>query len=176
MKEIWKETNISGYFISNLGHVRGRSGKIMKPYLNKTTGYYTFSIHPEGRKGKAILFRIHRLVAEAFIPNPNNFPEVNHIDGNKLNNHVTNLEWCTAKYNTLHAFKNGLAKAKRGWYHDKSKLTEKDVKYIKSNFIKGDINFGCRALAKKFNIAHTTISRIIRNLNYFDCDHNSKVE
>ena len=51
---------------------------------------------------------LHRIVAEAFLPNPNNLPEVNHKDGNKLNNSVDNLEWCSSSYNQIHAFKNGL--------------------------------------------------------------------
>ena len=175
MEEIWKETNIHGYFISNLGRLKGRSGKIIKTYINHE-GYCTICLKPNGRTGKAKSLKIHRLVAEAFVLNPNNYLEVNHIDGNKLNNKADNLEWCTSSYNIKHAYNNGLAKAKRGWYHDKSKLTEKDVDYIKSHFIKGDTEFGCRALAKKFSIAYTTISRIIRNLNYYNCDHNSKVE
>ena len=62
------------------------------------------------------------------------------------------------------------------WQWIADELVEKAVDYIKSHFIKGDTEFGCRALAKKFSIAHTTISKIIRNLNYYNCDHNSKVE
>lgn len=61
-------------------------------------------------KGKTYYRTIHRLVAETFIPNPNNLPQVNHIDGNKLNNDVSNLEWVTPKENTLHAYLTGLHK------------------------------------------------------------------
>ena len=57
-------------------------------------------------------YKVHRLVAICYIENPNNLPQVNHIDGNKTNNHVSNLEWCTASYNTQHAYDNGLAKSK----------------------------------------------------------------
>lgn len=56
--------------------------------------------------------RVNRVVATCYIPNPNNLPVVNHIDGNKLNNHYSNLEWCTQQYNTQHAYDNGFAKSK----------------------------------------------------------------
>lgn len=58
--------------------------------------------------GKRYVRYIHRLVAECFIPNPNNYPQVNHLDGNKANNRVENLEWCSATENHLHAYRTGL--------------------------------------------------------------------
>lgn len=61
-------------------------------------------------KGRTTNFYLHRVIAELFVPNPNNKPQVNHKDGNKLNPHYLNLEWCTGKENIVHAFKNGLSK------------------------------------------------------------------
>ena len=99
MKEIWKEiTGYEGkYQISNLGKVKSLVGnsKILKPELR--TGYYSVSLMKNRKRKK---HRIHRLVAIAFIPNPDNLPTINHKDENKLNNYVDNLEWCTAKYNS----------------------------------------------------------------------------
>ena len=63
--------------------------------------------------GKRKDFKGHRLVAEYFIDNPNNYPIVNHIDGNKANNHIENLEWCTYSQNNIHAYKNGLNRSKK---------------------------------------------------------------
>ena len=102
MQEIWK--SIQGfentYMISNLGNVKSLSrpytkGKLIKPHKHKR-GYLYCCL---SQNGKVYNRRIHILVAKAFIPNPNNLPEINHKDENKSNNIVTNLEWCTKVYN-----------------------------------------------------------------------------
>lgn len=167
IKEIWKETNISGYFISNLGRLKGRSGKIMKLRINKN-GYYTISLKPNGKNEKAKTRRIHQFVAEAFIPNPNNYSCINHIDGNKLNNKVDNLEWCTPKYNTIHAYKNNLInKIKlRGINNPNYKLTKVQIEYIKQYYIAGSKEFGSRALGRKFNVHHNRILELVTGKNY----------
>lgn len=87
------------------------NGRIIK--LSKwidNVGYYTVSFRIDGKK---IYRRIHRIIAETLLPNPNNLPFVNHIDGNKLNNSIENLEWCTNQYNTQQAYDNNLYKSKK---------------------------------------------------------------
>lgn len=99
--EEWKD--IKGYEglyqVSNLGRVRS-IGYGKERILSSSNichyGYIKVNLYKEGKKNT---FKVHRLVAQAFIPNPNNLPEVNHKDENKLNNHVSNLEWCTTQYN-----------------------------------------------------------------------------
>ena len=111
MQEIWKD--IKGYEgiyqVSNLGKVkslnykRGKHEKEIKQALN-SRGYLEVGLF----NGKVKTHRVHRLVAQTFIPNPENKDEVNHIDGNKKNNTVNNLEWNTSKENIHHAWENKL--------------------------------------------------------------------
>ena len=111
MEEIWKDVKgYEGYYlVSNLGNVKSvdryvkhdeenvslKRGAYKKAQLFEC-GYMYINL---SKNGKSNYFRVHRLVAEAFIPNPDNLPEVNHKDENKLNNCVDNLEWCTREYN-----------------------------------------------------------------------------
>lgn len=106
MKEIWKPIeNYEQYSISNLGNVySSKRNRILKP-TNTTKGYVQVHL---SKNGNVVNAPIHRLVAKAFIANPFNKLQVNHIDGNKHNNRVENLEWCTNSENQKHAIKLGL--------------------------------------------------------------------
>lgn len=109
MKEIWKDIpNYEGeYQVSNLGRVKSfrassKYGSQKEYILNPTTkenGYCNVTLYGKYGRHK---FLVHRLVAEAFIPNPNGYPQVNHKDENPLNNAANNLEWCTAEYNNAY--------------------------------------------------------------------------
>lgn len=113
------------YQVSNLGRIKSLSRtvhqynymakkdikitfkeKIRKPRMSKD-GYYIINLNKDG---KMTTYRVHRLVGEQFIENKENKPYINHKDGNKLNNNVDNLEWCTAKENSIHGWKIGLMK------------------------------------------------------------------
>ena len=102
-KEVWKpiEGCEGRYFVSNLGRVRGPL-RILRPTVSNW-GYERVRI--VDNSGRRMSPRVHRLVAKAFIPNPDNKPQVNHKDGNKLRNNANNLEWTTASENKLHDVK-----------------------------------------------------------------------
>lgn len=123
--EIWKDIPCYEglYEVSNCGNVRSitrtvRFGRGYKTYESQflkfqtdKDGYFRVGLSKNGKKKQ---FRVNRLVAMAFIDNPNNLPVVNHKDGDKQNNHVENLEWVTHSENDLHAFKTGLRKPSDG--------------------------------------------------------------
>ena len=107
---------------------------------------------------------VHRLVAEAFIPNPCGYPEVNHIDGDKSNNCAANLEWCDSKWNKQHAARNGLtATGERNAAH---KLTEDDVRTIRAVYVPNSSEYNTWTLAEMFGVSQTTI-RFIVNGKYW---------
>lgn len=145
-----------------------RTKKFLKPTkltnkAGKTRLYITTQIGGRKGKGKFKSMLIHRLVAKAFIPNPDNKPQVNHINGIQTDNRVANLERVTAKENMQHAFRTGLAKncIKRGTEQKQAKLTEENVHYIRTNYVPYSREFGTRALAKKFDVKHSSISRVL---------------
>lgn len=154
--------------------VRLKPERKMKYALNNR-GYYSVGI-------QKTTHMVHRLVAQAFIPNPENKPFVNHIDGNKLNNSSYNLEWCTCAENNAHARKNGLhvqAKGHKIAYksHEtkaaslanlKSNrtLSDDDVRYIRKVHIKRSKEFSATALSAKFGISVAAMCLVIKRKTY----------
>lgn len=114
---------------------------------------------------------LHRLVALAFIPNPNNLKTINHIDGNKLNNNVKNLEWLSNEDNIKHGWENNLfdteklSLAARGENNSQAKITQKDVDFIRSTYTELRTRFKER-IAKDFNVDTNTIEQILLGNNY----------
>lgn len=128
-------------------------------YKNKK-GYMVINLTSNNKEIKKKNVLIHRLVAETFIPNPKNYPYINHKDGNKSNNNVNNLEWCNNSMNQLHAFANGLQKG--GCEHNNSKLTYDNVLFIKNNINK----YKQIELANMFNISSKAIYQIKKGITY----------
>lgn len=130
--EEWRDIEgYEGYYqISNMGNVRslnyGRTGKtqVLQPHKN-IYGYFQVTLFKNGKKN---YYKVHRLVAQAFLENPNNLPQVNHINENKADNRICNLEFCTAKYNVNYGTRNLRAgEAHKGILHSeeaKKKMSE----------------------------------------------------
>ena len=134
------------------------SNRFLKGSPN-SEGYLLCTLSREGIEQKV---RLHRVVAEVYIPNPLRKPYVNHKDGNKQNNMVSNLEWVSASENTLHAYSLGLISA-----HNKQRaLTEDDVTYIRDNYKKYSKEFNLKFFAEKFNVSVHTIQSILKGRTY----------
>ncbi len=139
------------YAISKKGVITSiNSGCIIKSQTT-SKGYYRVRIKHINGVWKMVL--VHRLVALAFIPNDNNYCCVNHIDANKKNNKISNLEWCSRKYNTRHAKKLGLLRT------SKRRLTNEEVLLIKKLRNEGWL---IRELVYRFDVTQKTISKHIK--------------
>jgi NUMOD4 motif/HNH endonuclease len=160
--EIWKDiVSYDGlYQVSNLGRVKSlkRNRETIFKLLINRDGYPVCQLF---YNKKHISYKIHRLVALSFIPNPENKTTVNHINGVKTDNRVENLEWNTRSENILHAFQIGLKKSSKGISNGRSKLTEKEVLKIRLLLSKG---MKQNDISKKFNISTQTISSINKRL------------
>ena len=165
IKETWK--SITGWekshCVSNLGRVKSlkrvikNTGKnteyVIDEKIMKTNlvgaGYMGLIIGTNGIKKR---FYLHRLVAEAFIDNPENKPCINHKDGNKLNNYIENLEWVTYKENSIHGYKTGLMP---------TKITKNEANQIRQLYLTG--KYKQSEIGEMFNLTQGTVGKIIRN-------------
>lgn len=152
--EIWKSiTNFENYEISNLGNIRRlpskRSGKYRYLKLPKDFGYVRACLYREGKMYRPF---VHKLVAQEFIPNPNNYPCINHKDCIRDNNRIDNLEWCTYQYNNEYAYTKGFNK--RGEEHHYSKLTNEQARDILNSIL------SVKELSAIYNITIHTIYSI----------------
>lgn len=149
-KEVWKEIGQTGYEVGNFGRIRHGNRILAGSYHND--GYIFTTI-----KGNQT--PIHVFVAKAFIPNPNNLPEVNHKDGNKMNNSAENLEWVTRSENQKHAVNLNLQPKNLSTYA--GKFSDEQREEIKKLWNSGE--YSKREIAKKYNVSHTCICDIINN-------------
>lgn len=172
MKEIWKDIKgFKGHYkISNYGNVKSLKRKVLNRGCLRIIGGNILKFRPH-RQGYLLValyknairedIMVHRLVAEAFIPNKQNKKEVNHINGNKSDNNANNLEWVSPSENVRHSFKFGQRKPARGEKGGSSKLKEYEVLEIRKKYNTG--NFSHKELAKEYNCCKTNIGYIIRN-------------
>ena len=176
MSQIERWKYISGtdsrYMASNFGRIKsvpyqtirkdGKplsvSGRILSPAAD-TKGYLRTAIYG----GKTV--KVHRLVAEAFIKNPRNLPEVNHIDGNKENNRVDNLEWISHSDNVRHAHKIGK------YRRPPQKLSDKEVEEIRQRYRPYCRTNGTNALASEYGVSAPYVWRIVTGVKRLEVKH-----
>lgn len=173
MVEEWKD--IAGYEglyqVSNLGRVKGverisPQGHLLKEKIRALAeDKYGYMVVNLCRDGKVKVYKVHRLVCYAFISKPLDKDFVNHIDGDKKNNAVWNLEWCTSSENIIHAFNTGLKHSvsisRYGESNAHCKLTNEQVELIRK--LSEHEHKSVRELSKEFGVGYTQIYRILKH-------------
>ena len=169
MKPLWRALIYNGktysrFLVSSDGQLKNtKTGTVYRQTVSN--GYYAVCISLGSRKHSKLI-KIHRAVAESFIENPDRKPIINHIDGNKLNNNVKNLEWVTQSENALHAYRMGLSQKMVGERNPMAALTKEQVTWIRNNYISGDKEYGSRAIARKLGIHHANVLRAAKGESY----------
>lgn len=159
--EEWKDYD-EDYAVSSYGRMYSkRAGRCLSIKSLDNDGYIKVAPHGHTK-------RLNRIVAQAFIPNPDSKTTVNHIDGNKTNNRVDNLEWSTRSEQMIHAYKHGLKKPMRGSKNANSKLTDEQVKAIRSEYVRNSRNHGTVALGNRYGVTNRVIGLIVRGIAYRD--------
>jgi len=160
----------NNYYASKDGHIYSTNyteePKKLNAFLRKD-GYVAVAIHGKGIKRRTV--RVHRIIAQAYILNPENKPQVNHLDGNKSNNAVSNLEWVTAKENTKHAWDTGLSTfAVKSLETTKGlrKLSFKDAESIRDRYKPRCKINGLRALSREYGIDKQSVKKILDRITY----------
>jgi hypothetical protein len=156
-----KQFRDTDYYVSDDGNVYRKWNcgyKKMKQSKIQNRNYYRTALSINGKK---VTYLTHRMVGECFIPNPDNKPEINHDDGNGLNNHISNLIWSTSIENMEHSIKNKLHS--RGENHGTSKLTNLIVKQIREEYQFKSKDNNTNSLSKKYGVNAGTINNIIKN-------------
>jgi hypothetical protein len=155
----------TSYEVSNLGRVRSidrvsgkRKGIVKGKILVQTPNRRRYLEVRLFNNGESIPKIVHRLIAKAFISNPNDLPQVNHKDGDKKNNSVVNLEWITNSENQKYAYKLGLQPSRAGENNNKAKITDKDVTLLKQLYNSG---MSIIQVSNSTNINMSTIRQII---------------
>ena len=155
IKVIESYEDYSASYSGDIISFKNNSSLVMKARV-QNNGYLLICLT---MKGVQKYLSVHRLVAKAFVPNPKNKPQVNHIDGNKLNNRASNLEWVTSSENQLHASKLGLFRDQRGLKNSQCKLTNAKVVKIRKLFTTG--KYTKKYLSSMYNVSPGLISHII---------------
>ena len=165
--EVWRPVvGYEGlYSVSDLGQVRrdvdwnrdNKAGKIIRIHTDGTGGYHRVCLC---RNGKSKKYSIHSLVMAAFVGQRPEGLSINHKDGIKSDNRLSNLEYCTSSQNTIHSYQNGLQHGRKGEKHHGAKLTDQDVMAIREEYANG-LSF--ESLSYKYSVCKDNIKMIVRN-------------